>query len=378
MPARKKTARGGAFIDKGAFGCVFDYIPCASSPDKLDQSKVSKVFLDPEEAQKEWDVTRVLAGIDPEQQSFVYPTHICKTHVRTVKTNDANRECSVMKYFGPLDQDDELEQIIMNKANMNLFDYLERHKKGHLTKLEVLMLLENIFKSVKLLLTNELVHQDIKTKNVLITGCIDSRKCNIARLADFGWMKTFKTFYINNDMWNKTYYIASPEMVYASPEMFVADVSNAISDKKKAITKAIGASSAKEWVSLAIDKTSKAALKVFLAKFQQNSNKVLEDSDSNSLTRVTPTIHKLARKYKFHEKYDVFSLGILMLECNQYTIDPEEDDPKVVDLYHKLMKGCVSITPDLRFTIDEALAVFDELPKAGGRREIKRRSSRRP
>jgi hypothetical protein len=140
MPARKKTARGGAFIDKGAFGCVFDYIPCASSPDKLDQSKVSKVFLDPEEAQKEWDVTRVLAGIDPEQQSFVYPTHICKTHVRTVKTNDANRECSVMKYFGPLDQDDELEQIINHKGistdTRKRYDNMKKNLVKKMDKLE--------------------------------------------------------------------------------------------------------------------------------------------------------------------------------------------------------------------------------------------------
>lgn len=369
------------FINYGSYGCVFQNIPCGKRD--ADATLVSKVYSNNTDGRQEWRKTRALASIDPNQYYFVIPKHDCFTDIRTVQKHDPKQECRLLKteYSAPTNR--RLRQIVMDKAEETLYDHLS-DRSGNVTRLEVLRLVENCFKGVKLLIEKGLVHSDIYAKNVLIVR-------GKALLGDFGLMTNAAQFYNTkeNIMWNKDISYVPPEMIYALEEScFKNDeaVIDVIRDKWSVLEFMFDDYIARQWFPTDKEKGEKANESLYalldelrkakLPGLPSQNGKEIPKKDKRIremiLTNRMNIIMNINRRHNFHKKYDVFSLGIMLLECDQYTIDRKSDDPQVVALYQKLIRGCGSISPDYRFTIDEALAVFAELPAltrtSGGRK----------
>jgi serine/threonine protein kinase len=261
----------------------------------------------------------------------------------------------------------------MDKANESLREFLKK-RKGQITRLEVLNLVENCFNAVRLLVQNGLVHQDIRADNVLL---VDGQ----ARLADFGLMIPVADFYnVNkNIMWNQDLYYIPPEMVYARDKMYFKDISTAFGVLKNhhlLVHSRFGKEITRQWLDGLTNNTN-AAFERIINELQAVSEKPLPTLPSSADSRRKLTQHHIKKirtqnimeineSHKFHTKYDVFSLGLMLLECDMYTIERDKDDPAVVLLYQKLIKGCGSVAPDSRFTVDQALSVFAELRTSTG------------
>jgi hypothetical protein len=80
------TQKAGALIGDGAFGCIYaPPLPCAkkqkskSLPTSQSPTSktVSKVFNDEHEMQTEWQMSKLIQTVDPDQRYFIYATDHC-------------------------------------------------------------------------------------------------------------------------------------------------------------------------------------------------------------------------------------------------------------------------------------------------------------
>jgi serine/threonine protein kinase len=366
------------YKNEGTYGCILDNIPCGKKD--TDPLLVSKVYLEYASAKAEWRSARRISMIDPTQKFFIYPKQICKTDSLEVAKLDQKKECRLLR--NTYSKKQTLAQTVMAKANESLHDYLVK-LEAPIDRFAVLKILENCFQAVNLLIQNGLVHQDIRAKNILMIG-------GEARLADFGLLVTEHDFYdvTKNIMWNQERHYIPPEMIYAIDSQYFDNeikVFGVIIDHRAMMYKAIGYKASNYWL-LDIEERDRSVkpLKDLLADLATASKSSTPGKNLSKLTVAmmkTKSIMNVNQQHSFHLKYDVFSLGMLVLECEKYAVPRDKDDPKILELYKKLITGCCSITPDSRYTIEEALSVFTEVSKLGsssGGKKPKRRSSRRP
>lgn len=320
------------FLGEGTSGCLFTYIPCDNGSEPTDMKEddtVSKVYTDPDIGDQEWTITRILDRIPRSKEYFVYPEHMCTT---TMRRNNKSK-CSKIK---TLQRDvEELVQLQMPKADMTLSQYL--HKRKTMTRKEVLVLLENVFRGVAALLQHNLIHQDIKPANIVV-----QERHQKALLIDFGLMVDSKLFYTDvNVMWSASYYVSPYEFRYAkSPQTY--DVATDTADIQK------------YFIPDLLHRYNSVHAK---QAEQFKDDKKLYDFNM----RATRADRNLLKRYDIHTKYDVYSLGMILLGTLMYTVPEVDDDPKVAELFNTLLEGCLAFVPSVRFTIKDALQVFEQL-----------------
>lgn len=159
---RKQTRRrkGGKKLGEGKYGFVVEpAITCVGKADGY----VSKVF----KTKEEFDKARInpvyakLKEIDPDQTRFLYP-EFCDTPGELTEEN---------KQDGITDENKQWSYLVKKGGNVTLYDILQNVNK-YVTKETVKLMvgpLRQVFESVKILHANNIVHDDLHTKNILVT-----------------------------------------------------------------------------------------------------------------------------------------------------------------------------------------------------------------
>jgi len=196
-------------LGKGTYGCVIspplkclgDVLkPKQSDPDyaekikeytKLTSGLVSKLML-PEEAEKEFQTTRIVSSFDPDSTYLIYPVRICDVNPDDLFKNkekteyiDAIQTC-INNDYNPLNMQNDEENIFLPE-NAKLLYYRYGGKeifKLNLNPNQIFLLFTNVLhllNGVNTLHQNNFVHMDINNKNVIV------QKNNLLpRLIDFG------------------------------------------------------------------------------------------------------------------------------------------------------------------------------------------------
>jgi serine/threonine protein kinase len=159
---RKQTRRGGKKLGEGKYGFVIEpAIPCVG---KDTTGYVSKVFKTKEEFDKAKTnpVYAKLKEIDPDQTRFLYP-ELCDTSGELTDEN---------KQDGVTEENKSWSYLVKKGGDKTLYEYLETVNK-YVTKDTVKYMmgeLRNVFESVKILHDNNILHDDLHTKNILVTA----------------------------------------------------------------------------------------------------------------------------------------------------------------------------------------------------------------
>lgn len=159
---------------------------------------------------EEWRVSRLLHQIDPKQRWFIYPIRLTKVFLQEV-------EAASGTHYGHYGNQGHciLNQFIMPYAGETL-------RKLNAT-MGVQLLLGHcvrVAKSIHLLLTKDIIHQDIHDKNLTVL----SNKCHIL---DFGMAVTVSTFYTDkNEMFQDHIYAINPPEYRLINEAFLNKFAN--------------------------------------------------------------------------------------------------------------------------------------------------------
>lgn len=162
---RKQTRRkgkGGKKLGEGVYGFVID--PPITCDGKDMKGYVSKVFKTKEEFDnvKTNPVYAKLKEIDPDQTRFLYP-EVCDSPGELTNENIED---------GVTEENKQLSYLVKKGGDVTLYDYLQNTNK-YTTKETVKFIiaqLREVFASVKLLHANAILHDDLHTKNILVTA----------------------------------------------------------------------------------------------------------------------------------------------------------------------------------------------------------------
>lgn len=153
---------------------------------------------------EEWRVSRLLHQIDPKQRWFIYP-------IRLTKVFFAEIENATGEHLEGYRDHEVLNQFIMPYAGETL-----RVLSTNMSIQLVLQHYTRIARSIHLLLTKDIIHQDIHDKNLTIL-------CNKCHILDFGMAVTASTFYTDkNEMFQDHMYAINPPEYRLINEAFLS------------------------------------------------------------------------------------------------------------------------------------------------------------
>lgn len=157
----RRKRRGGKKLGEGRYGFVIE--PAIACNGKDTAGYVSKVFKSKEEFDnaKTSLVYAELERIDPDQMRFLYP-ELCDSPSDLTKENIDD---------GVTEENKQLSYLIKKGGDVTLYDYLQNTNK-YATKDTVNFMLKElreVFESVKILHTNKILHNDLHTKNILVS-----------------------------------------------------------------------------------------------------------------------------------------------------------------------------------------------------------------
>ena len=163
-PRRKQTRRrrGGKKLGEGKSAVVIH--PAISCVGKDTSGYVSKVFKTKEEFDKARTnpVYAKLKEIDPDQTQFLYPD-VCERFGELTPENIED---------GVTEENKAWSYLVKKGGDVTLYDSLQKTQK-YTTKETVKFMLEHLrqlFESVKHLHANNILHDDLHTKNILVTS----------------------------------------------------------------------------------------------------------------------------------------------------------------------------------------------------------------
>ena len=177
---RAKTRRGGRYVYKGAYGCVFrPAIKCKGEADRA-PGQVSKL-MDIYAAKDEFALRKLVEPLDPTEQYFIYPSRICDPDITNNPENNYP-SCTLIdiknKHIVPkllLSTDGGTDLNTLHVPTPDLYEFL----KG----------LQNLFAGLRLLHENKVAHMDIKPSNIV--GKKDGSTYKI-RYIDFGLTSLYR------------------------------------------------------------------------------------------------------------------------------------------------------------------------------------------
>jgi deoxyribodipyrimidine photo-lyase len=199
---KEVTQKGGRFLSSGSYGCVF--LPAIRCDNKQDHhpNTISKVFDDPDEYQKELQLNKLIAKLDPDAIFTVRAISQCKVYPELVRSSNtsgaAEPQCQSIA-------DGKRMQIIYEYGGRDLGMYGRDHKHDVAAFLDIASKLEPILNGIMTMTQAHIAHNDIKRENILYDG-------EKLRLIDFGMVQRFEDIFKRNrvDAIKDSHYIYYP------------------------------------------------------------------------------------------------------------------------------------------------------------------------
>lgn len=173
---RNSPKRGGKYKGEGVYGCGFSPpLKCKGEPTRRNASKLSKMLVVREEAEKEFDESRRIVKLDPERQYFITADGFCEHDQTNIRPENQTEKCKKFPLKAPSFLifyemgGDNLAEI---KLPANKYWDFIRSFAGLLQGLEILH-------------AGNVVHLDIKPPNI-VSKLTPRGTSYITRYIDFG------------------------------------------------------------------------------------------------------------------------------------------------------------------------------------------------
>ena len=339
--------RGGAYVNKGTYGCVFN--PAVRCNDNREfPGSVGKVYFRAVDAGTEKRIAEILESIDPNQKTMIYPKDVsCRVLKADVEAQ--SRACLAGRRYlddsqgssssrSPDVDDGDLHQMIMKYGGLTLTNHL-RFMPNKMDRKSVLQMLTPIFKAIKKLTVHGLVHQDIKLDNIVVS--LDDGK---ARLIDFGAMKdvasrdsSLQLFHTNNYWFDVKYFAVGPE--------YRAWQKSSVAHEKQLLSHF----PARAWIADGVD--------VFDSDYVQGLTRLMDDFKTGDQAAG----FKAMRASNFHTKIDLYSLGVVILGFHSVLIPAERDDTQTVASFNDLLYSLLRPHPNDRPSVDTVLRKVQQI-----------------
>lgn len=279
----------------------------------------------------EMKASKILKIIDPEQNYFIYGIN-----KNTLKLSKIKQYFDTSKYefFKNKSNDTIYQQIIMYYAGIPINYYI---KNNNITFKKFIDFIRELFLVIKILIDNNLIHQDIKTPNILIND-------DKLKVIDFSLLNVITEYYsYSNLLFYKKEYIINP-CEYRLINTYKIDFNNDISyfiDKEKSLLK------------------SQLKIKDDIFKY------IWDDEHHNSLKYMIDSFKQcnninqrfeLLKKWETHKKCDIYSAGLVIIQCLNY-FDISNINIKIYDLIHNCLYPC----PKDRININDALEFINKI-----------------
>jgi serine/threonine protein kinase len=213
---------------------------------------------------------------------------------------------------------------------------------------------QNLFFAVREFLNKNLVHQDIKSSNVVVPP-----SDKLPRFIDIGMMSTFSNFYgdFNEMMGLAGDYSPNPpeyrvihhlmnnrNVLLLNPRKYLDDYEfKNVESSKKIITGKV----AEEFA-------------VFLRAFNSSYNKAVVKG-KHSTSNADKDLFAYVKRIGIHLKSDLYSLGIMLFGLEHHLLGTHRDNATDVNVYHRLIRGMIHPSPIHRLSINDALALVQIL-----------------
>ena len=354
---QKKRKFGGTLLGTGSFGCVVNP-PIRCSEPNIPSTAVGKLFSDPEEADKEFELASFIKRLDPNGE-FTNPiTHRCNVPFDILLESSDGQECAIHFYkkfmfpsgLIPFDitqlvyayQGTDMEKVIRRNSFTPFSQYFVQH-------------LLSIANGIKLFNVSGIIHGDIKPANVIM---LESGK---SVLIDFGMTRKHDTMYTAD--FKKWLWLAASEYYISPPEYMIHYILTTIPETRNSKAR--------------IYRWSVEILKSYVDLFLNHVTHLPEDSYNSKFAYIlqledfiehctNETLHQQVNGIpqemfdSIAKKSDVYQFGLLMLASLRKSELPQ--DERTISLRNnmiRLIKKCTSGNPLARPDIDEVISSLE-------------------
>ena len=394
---KKKTLKGGKYIDKGGFGCVVKpAIPCHTLKNKYKDinlnNYVSKIISTPKlkDIYEEIDISDKLNQIDPNNNYFIPIKDYCyitelpeeRTDVISVKYKDDKHKSynktskpNLDKKHCDMDLDNKPINLILPFGGISLAKIMKINRKDtnnikakihQLFITNIKLYFKHLLIGIEKMHHHKLVNRDIKQKNIMIyveplmipkLNTIDLKEknpniLNIMKMKyiDFG-LATHITSTLSKDIHNIS---LSGTYRYLAPELFISYIIvkyknrstqyklQQINEKIKYVKEALDRIKEKDMISTLKDNIALLYTKIL---YLYDNNKLLDKYFGTNTT----TIYN-----GYMQKADVYALGISMFDTLQLEKHSNIDVRENKELYNLLLK-MIEIDPDKRYNVIQCI-----------------------
>ena len=354
---------GGKVLGEGSFGCVFKPgLRCVDKAEHVGNSSgrrgkrgmVSKVFDSQEDLDTEWDFSKVIAKIDPEQKYFIYGATRCNTSPKQISRDPQHNECSLINGY---ESKQKFPQIIMKDGGMTFAKYLpDMYEKGTpLTRRDVIRIILPALKGLVLFAKAGYVHQDIKTINVVVDP-----KTQELRIIDYSLMKKIKEIYdpeANHKLYSDYWVNPAEYRVFTALEEVQKGLDPVKFDptwKNRFIRKIVD----REAETLRFIHSSSNDRYDLYSKFKMFWR--AGEQEETLLKLVNKMIAKpLDKRRTFMTRVaarsDVYSVGLLIVDVYEWIMSEKKDNYDDVVAFHEIVRGLIHPDPFLRLTAAKAV-----------------------
>ena len=344
-------------IGQGTYGCLHrPSLKCSpadkNTPPNINyEKKVSKI-MHADYAEDEYAEYEKLSKLDPKGEYFLKMPIKCKPEASEYNINSIKECKDTVSLTEFMIHPKAYSLLIMEDGEMDFQEYIQfYHPIMKLDKLEKLFIeFHNVFLGIKLLIDNNIIHNDLKMNNLLI-----NQKTGKITIIDFGYatnkieaIKSCKKSQFGKA--NKFYYTHPFEMVFTNKKMFSLAQKNIKNKQYDFFKKLFSDKQVKDFFSYIRNKEDIQKIKREWNYYILN-NFLKKRGDG----KMQDFYSKFLEKH--FNTYDIYGMGIvcfyLLQKCGKRLLNPS-----VFNSFYNIFYNM--ITPNLndRFEIDELIAKY--------------------
>jgi len=328
----ENAQEGGKYIGSGTYGCVFyPHLRCTRPRGLRKKDAIGKVFVHANDFREEMYINKIIDKIDPKNEFTLPNMGACITSPYQAKPSDNIKSCN--NITRRQDKQAELYQILYKFGGQDLLK-VSFDPKNKLSLDDLFNMFLPILQGVQRIHNHGYSHFDIKPDNMLF-----QKTENKLVLIDFGLVTPLKETFTSDSLIAASYPYYPPEL-----KLFYA--------MKTKMPKS-------RWHSFIEENyTRYSDVYSVLDSFDRASTRILEFIDEASSKGQTAFLRDC--QASFPTKLDVFSLGMTMIELYTYMYGRIRDFTYVNGFLHKVVLPMVDMNPYSRYTIEQAIAAFQQ------------------
>lgn len=329
---------GGRLLSEGGYGCVYyPQIPC-NKKDKISDKHASKIQMYDKSAEKEIDIGKKIQEIAGFKNHFAPVLSHCFVNVSQMEIEDKDK-CSILQRKGP-------NKFILLKMlyidGPNFINFMVNNRNSRQIINNVINSYNHLLTSLRLLISQNIIHYDIKGDNILFNLTLQA-----PTLIDFGLSIDFNN--INEKNMKKYFYVYAPEYYIWPLEIHYLCF---ILHKNKNPTLIDLQILAKTYI-----KHNIALIKNFSPKFLEQFEKIcMKQLIVYKNMKYDMAIKNILKLWKY---WDNYSVSVLFLKFISYfNIDGYVKNPFIIFLSELLLNN-IHPDPKNRLSVDNSIQTFN-------------------